>query len=107
MVGGNDVLLRVHAAAVNPLDWHNMRGLPYPLRMGNGLVKPKSSVPGVDVAGHVEAIGRNVAQFRPGDEVFGLCKGAFAEYACAGEDRLVPKPPGSRSSKLRPYPSRH
>ena len=92
VVGDNDVLLRVRAASVNPLDWHTMRGLPYPLRIGNGLVKPKSGVLGVDVAGHVEAVGRKVAQFRRGDEVFGVCKGAFAEYACAGEDRLAAKP---------------
>ena len=92
VVGDGDVRVRVHAAAVNPLDWHDMRGLPYPLRIGNGLVKPKSRVLGVDVAGKVEAVGKKVVQFQPGDEVFGLAKGAFAEYACAGEDRLVPKP---------------
>jgi len=88
----NDVLVRVHAAAVNPLDWHNMRGLPYLLRMSNGLRKPKDSVLGVDVAGHVEAVGKNVTQFQPGDEVFGLCKGVFAEYVCGREDRLLRKP---------------
>ena len=92
LVEDNDVLVRVHAAAANPLDWHNMRGLPYFLRIGNGLLKPKNSVPGVDVAGHVEVVGKNVTQFQPGDEVFGLCKGAFAEYVCCGEDRLLPKP---------------
>jgi NADPH:quinone reductase-like Zn-dependent oxidoreductase len=92
VVKDKDVLVRVHAAAVNPLDWHNMRGLPYFLRMGNGLLKPKNSVLGVDVAGHVEAVGKNVTQLQPGDEVFGLSKGAFAEYVCAGEDRLSPKP---------------
>ena len=92
VVGANEVCVRVRAAAVNPLDWHNLRGLPYPLRLGNGLVKPKNRVLGVDVAGHVEAVGSNVTQFRPGDEVFGLCKGAIAEFACAREDRLVPKP---------------
>jgi NADPH:quinone reductase-like Zn-dependent oxidoreductase len=92
VIGDNDVLLRVRAAAVNPLDWHNVRGLPYPLRIGNGLIKPKSRVLGVDSAGYIEAIGRNVQHFRPGDEVFGFCKGAFAEYACAGADRLVAKP---------------
>lgn len=91
-VEDNDVLVRVQAAAINPLDWRKMRGLPYFVRMGNGLLKPKNRVPGVDVAGQVEAVGKNVTQFRPGDEVFGLCKGAFAEYACGGEDRLMPKP---------------
>ena len=93
VVGDNDVLVRVHTAAVNPLDWHNIRGLPYILRiMGNGLLKPKNSVPGIDVAGHVEAVGKNVTQFQSGDEVLGLCKGAFAEYVCGGEDRLLRKP---------------
>lgn len=91
-VEDNDVLVRVHGAAVNPLDWHSMRGLPYFLRMGNGLLKPKNSVLGVDVAGHVEAVGRNVTQFQTGDGVFGLCKGVLAEYVCGGEDRLLPKP---------------
>jgi NADPH:quinone reductase-like Zn-dependent oxidoreductase len=92
VVGDEDVLLRVHAAALNPLDWHSMRGLPYPLRIGNGLKKPKSHVLGVDAAGRVEAVGRNVTRFQSGDEVFGLCKGALAEYACTGEDRLASKP---------------
>jgi NADPH:quinone reductase-like Zn-dependent oxidoreductase len=92
LVGDSDVLVGVHAAAVNPLDWHNVRGLPYFLRMGNGLVKPKNNVPGVDVAGRVEAVGKNITQFQPGDEVFGVCKGAFAEYVCTGEDRLLQKP---------------
>ena len=91
-VGDNDVLVRVHAAAVNPLDWHSVRGLPYPLRLGSGLFKPEKRIPGVDVAGQIEAVGKNVTQCRPGDEVFGLCKGALAEYARAEEDRLVPKP---------------
>jgi NADPH:quinone reductase-like Zn-dependent oxidoreductase len=93
VVQDNDVLVRVHAAAVNPLDWHDMRGLPYFLRMGTGLLKPKNGVRGVDVAGHVEAVGKNVTQFQPDDEVFGMSKGAFAEYVCGGEDRLLPKPP--------------
>jgi NADPH:quinone reductase-like Zn-dependent oxidoreductase len=91
-IGARDVRLRVRAAAINPLDWHSVRGLPYFLRLGNGLRKPKGSVPGVDVAGEVEAAGRNVSRLRPGDEVFGVCKGAFAEYARAAEDRVVPKP---------------
>ena len=90
--GENEVLVRVRAASVNPLDWHAVRGLPYPLRIGNGFTTPKKTVPGVDVAGHVEAVGSGVARVRPGDEVFGVCKGAFAEYACAKEDRIVLKP---------------
>ncbi len=88
----NEVLIKVRAASVNPLDWHFMRGTPYFVRIGAGLRKPKNTRPGVDVAGQVEAVGRNVMQFKPGDEVFGVCQGAFAEYACAMEDRLALKP---------------
>jgi NADPH:quinone reductase-like Zn-dependent oxidoreductase len=90
--GDNEVLLEVQAASVNPLDWHTVRGLPYALRIGNGLRTPKKGVPGIDVAGVIETVGAGVAQLRPGDEVFGVCKGACAEYACAKTDRLVPKP---------------
>jgi NADPH:quinone reductase-like Zn-dependent oxidoreductase len=86
------VLVRVRAASVNALDWHLMRGLPYLVRMSEGLRKPKSSGMGVDVAGHVEAVGKNVTQFRPGDEVFGTRGGAFGEYVCARENKLVLKP---------------
>jgi NADPH:quinone reductase-like Zn-dependent oxidoreductase len=89
----NEVLIKVRAASVNPLDWHFMRGTPYPVRMVSGLRKPKDTRRGVDVAGRVEAAGRNVTQFRPGDEVFGTCRGAFAEYACAPESAVVTKPP--------------
>ena len=90
--GDDEVLVRIRAASVNPLDWHTVRGLPYPLRIGNGFTTPKKAVLGIDVAGEVETVGAKVAQLRPGDEVFGVCKGAFAEYACAKEDRLVSKP---------------
>src|SRR5664279_4602312 len=89
----NEVLIKVRAASANPLDWHFMRGMPYFVRMMLGLRKPKDTRLGVDVAGQVEATGRNVTQFRPGDEVFGTCRGAFAEYACAAESALVTKPP--------------
>jgi NADPH:quinone reductase-like Zn-dependent oxidoreductase len=88
----NEVLIQIHAASVNPLDWHYMRGLPYLVRIQAGLRKPKATRLGVDVAGHVEAVGRNVTQFKPGDEVFGACKGAFAEYVCASERSLALKP---------------
>jgi len=88
----NEVLIRVRAASVNPLDWHFMRGTPYFLRMMTGLRKPKDKRLGVDVAGQVEAVGRNVTQLKPGDEVFGACRGAFAEYACTSESALVMKP---------------
>jgi NADPH:quinone reductase-like Zn-dependent oxidoreductase len=92
VVKDEEVLVRVHAAAVNIGDWHLLRGVPYVMRLVVGLLKPKQEVPGLDIAGQVEAVGRNVRQFRPGDEVFGWCKGAFAEYACAPEDNLLPKP---------------
>jgi NADPH:quinone reductase-like Zn-dependent oxidoreductase len=77
----NEVLIRVRAASVNPLDWKLMKGGPLILRLLLGLGKSKIKRPGVDVAGQVEAVGRNVTQFKPGDEVFGICRGAFAEYA--------------------------
>lgn len=91
----NEVLIRVRAASVNPLDWHFMRGTPYLLRIGAGLRKPKNTRLGVDVAGSVEAVGRNVTQFQPGDEVFGTCRGALAEYVCAIEGKLALKPANS------------
>ena len=90
--GDDQVLINVRAASVNPLDWHFMRGTPYVLRMMGGLRKPKDIRLGRDVAGQVEAVGRNVTQFKPGDEVFGTCLGALAEYACASESALVIKP---------------
>ena len=69
----NEVLIQVRAASVNPLDWHFMRGTPYFVRIMTGLRKPKITRLGVDVAGQVEAVGRNVTQFKPGDDVFGSC----------------------------------
>ena len=88
----NQVLIKVRAASVNPLDWRLMKGRPYSLRILFGLRKPTIARPGRDVAGQVEAVGRNVTQFKPGDEVFGACGGAFAEYACTSESALVIKP---------------
>jgi NADPH:quinone reductase-like Zn-dependent oxidoreductase len=88
----DEVLIKVRAASVNPLDWHFMRGTPYFLRLMTGLRKPKITRLGVDVAGQVEAVGRNVTQFKPGDEVFGSCRGAFAQYACTSESKLMIKP---------------
>ena len=89
----DEVLIRVRAASLNPLDWHIMRGKPYILRMmGGGLREPKDARLGRDVAGLVETVGRNVTQFKPGDEVFGACLGAFAEYTCATESALAIKP---------------
>src|SRR5664280_1303898 len=90
--GDDEVLVRVRATSVNPLDWHFMRGTPYFVRIMTGLRRPKVTRLGVDVAGQVEAVGRNVTQFKPSDEVFGSCRGAFAEYACTSESALVMKP---------------
>jgi NADPH:quinone reductase-like Zn-dependent oxidoreductase len=92
VVSDNDILVRIHAASVNPYDWHFMRGTPYILRaMEGGLLKPKTPRLGVDMAGTVEAVGKNVTGFKPGDEVFGGGKGAFAEYVCASEKALALK----------------
>src|SRR5215208_3078099 len=92
-IADNEVLLRVHAAGVGRDVWHVMRGLPYPIRLaGYGLRAPKNPVIGSDVAGVVEALGENVTRFQPGDEVFGIGKGSYAEYARAPEDKLAPMP---------------
>jgi NADPH:quinone reductase-like Zn-dependent oxidoreductase len=92
-IGADEVLIRVHAAALNPYDWHMLRGDPYVARLfGVGLTRPKSRVAGVDAAGLVEAVGADVTGPKPGDEVLGFCRGAFAEYARAGADKVVPKP---------------
>jgi NADPH:quinone reductase-like Zn-dependent oxidoreductase len=90
---GSQVLIKVYAAATNPLDWHSMRGAPYLVRLGGGLRKPKDTRIGADVAGVVEAVGPDVTQFSPGDEVYGtIGAGAFAEYACASEKNFGLKP---------------
>lgn len=88
----NEVLIKVRAASVNPLDWKTMTGGPFIVRLLLGLRKPKIKQLGVDVAGEIEAVGRNVTQFRPGDAVFGTCRGAFAEYACTCESARIMKP---------------
>jgi hypothetical protein len=93
MVGDDNVLLRVHAASTHMGDWHFMTGLPYLFRIvGSGLRAPKTRVRGTDAAGRVEAVGKDVTRFHPGDEVFGVCDGAFAEYATARTDKIAPKP---------------
>jgi NADPH:quinone reductase-like Zn-dependent oxidoreductase len=93
VVGDEQVLVRVQAAGVDQGVWHEVAGLPYLFRVaGIGVRAPKNPVPGHDVAGIVEAVGEKVTGFRPGEEVFGTCRGAFAEYACARADRLAPKP---------------
>ncbi len=92
----DQVLIKVRAAAVNPLDWHFIRGTPYIMRaMMVGLRKPKDPRLGVDYAGTVEAVGKNVTQFKPGDEVFGNKSGAFAEYLCARADRAIALKPAN------------
>lgn len=92
--GRGEVLVRVHAAAVDQGVWHLVTGLPYALRPVFGLRAPRVRTPGMDLAGRVEAVGPDVTRVRPGDEVFGSCQGSFAEYACAKEDALAPKPAG-------------
>jgi len=91
-IAGDQVLIKVHAASVNPLDWHFMHGRPYLLRLMAGLRVPKDPRLGTDVAGQVEAVGPSVTHLKPGDEVFGVCSGAFAEWACACESKLVHRP---------------
>ncbi|HEX4667477.1 MAG TPA: NAD(P)-dependent alcohol dehydrogenase [Chthoniobacterales bacterium] len=88
----NQLLVRVRAASVNPYDWHFIRGTPYLMRLGVGLRKPKNSRLGVDFAGTVEAVGKNVTEFKPGDEVYGGKTGAFAQYICVSEKGVVRKP---------------
>ncbi|MDX3364429.1 NAD(P)-dependent alcohol dehydrogenase [Streptomyces sp. ME02-6987-2C] len=94
--GAGQVLVRVHAAAVNPYDWHMLRGDPYVARMlgGMGLTRPKCPVAGLDAAGVVERVGADVRGFGPGDRVLGFCPGAFAQYACTTAPMLVPVPEG-------------
>ena len=91
-IGADEVLVRVHAASIHVGDWILMTGVPYVMRLGTGLSKPKNRVPGTDLAGTVEAVGPQVQVLRPGDEVFGWCTGAFAEYVSAPEDQFVTKP---------------
>ena len=92
-IGEDSVLVRVRAASVNPYDWHVLRGLPYLVRLSEGLRRPKHPIPGVDLAGEVEGVGANVTRFQPGDEVFGGRSGSFAEYLCGVERNFTPKPP--------------
>lgn len=89
VAAADEVLVKVQAASVNPLDWHYMRGEPYLMRLGSGLGKPEDTRLGVDFAGTVEAVGWNVTQFKPGDVVFGGKTGAFGEYVVMSEDRAI------------------
>src|SRR3712207_647892 len=91
-IGDDEVLLRVHAAGVDRGVWQIMTGLPYPIRLaGYGLRAPKNPVIGSDLAGVVEAVGKDVSRFQPGDEVFGIGEGSYAEYARAPENKLAHK----------------
>src|SRR6059058_83555 len=93
VAGAGEVLVRVRAAGVDQGVWHLMVGMPYVMRLaGFGIRAPKNPLLGYDVAGRVETVGAQVTEFRPGQDVFGTCRGSFAEYAVAGPDRLVPKP---------------
>jgi NADPH:quinone reductase-like Zn-dependent oxidoreductase len=91
-VDSGEVLVRVHAASVFIGDWHVITGLPYAIRPMLGLRRPKARVAGQEMAGRVEAVGARVTRFQPGDDVFGTCSGAFAEYVAVAEDLLAPKP---------------
>jgi NADPH:quinone reductase-like Zn-dependent oxidoreductase len=93
----DEVLVKVHAAAVNPLDWHYMRGSPYVMRLVSGLGAPSNTGMGVDFAGTVEAVGEQVTAYKPGDEVFGGASGAFAEYVTVSESRALARKPSNIS----------
>ena len=95
-IGPGDVLIKVHAASVNPYDWHMVRGDPHIARLMGavGLTKPKTRIAGVDVAGEVQEVGADVHDMRPGDQVVGFARGAFAQYAAADAALIVPKPAG-------------
>jgi NADPH:quinone reductase-like Zn-dependent oxidoreductase len=93
-IDDDGVLVRVHAASVNALDWHTTRGMPYFIRALEGLPSPRNRIRGVDLAGQVEAVGGSVTRLRPGDDVFGGSHGSFAEYTATTADRLALKPPG-------------
>jgi NADPH:quinone reductase-like Zn-dependent oxidoreductase len=92
VVKDDEVLVRVHAVSIHVGDWVAVRGVPYIMRPITGLFGPRNSVPGDDIAGTVEAVGKDVKRLQPGDEVFGWCKSAFAECACAREDNFALKP---------------
>jgi len=105
----DEVLIKVQAASVNPLDWHFLRATPFFARLAMGLLKPKRKILGADLAGRVEAVGENVKQFQPGDEIFGSIfsygyVGAFAEYVCVTEKALVLKPVGTTFEEAAAVP---
>lgn len=93
-IAADQVLVRVHAAGLDRGTWHLMAGLPYAMRLGLGFTGPKTPVPGIDVSGTVVAVGSEVTRFHVGDEVFGIGKGTYAEFAAVREDKLAHKPAG-------------
>src|ERR1051326_3805560 len=95
----DQVLVKIRATSVNPYDWHFIEGTPKIMRLGVGLRKPKETRLGVDYAGTVEAVGKNVTQFKPGDEVFGGRDGSFAQYVCVRQDRLIALKPANITSE--------
>src|SRR6266581_1466662 len=99
-----EILVKIHAASANPLDWHLMRASPFFVRLEGGLRKPKDPRLGADIAGRVEAVGNNVTQFQPGDEVFGAWTGSFAEYASVPENRVALKPTKSSFEEAAAIP---
>ncbi|HEY97466.1 MAG TPA: NAD(P)-dependent alcohol dehydrogenase [Dehalococcoidia bacterium] len=103
----NEILVEIYASSVNPHDWRTMRADPFLVRlMGGGFFKPKHQILGVDVSGRIEAVGRDVKQFKPGDEVFGAVDfGGFAEYVCVTEDNLVPKPSNLKFEEAAAVPA--
>ena len=101
----DEVLIKIHAASVNAYDWHFLTADIFLIRlMGGGLLKPKNTRLGADMAGRIEALGKNVKQFQPGDEVFGMVKGGFAEYTCAPESALALKPVNSSFDEAAAIP---
>jgi NADPH:quinone reductase-like Zn-dependent oxidoreductase len=102
----NGLLIKVHAASVNPLDWHILRGEPFLVRlMGFGLLKPRHQIIGADMAGRIEAVGKDVTLFKVGDEVFGAGMGGFAEYACIRESHAALKPSNSTFEQAAAVPT--
>jgi len=101
----NDVLVDVHAASLNASDYFSTRGSPWLARFTVGFPKPKDHILGWDVAGHVEAVGKNVTRFQPGDKVFASCESALAEYACAPEDKFAMTPTNLTLDQAAAVPS--
>jgi NADPH:quinone reductase-like Zn-dependent oxidoreductase len=101
----DEVLIKIHAASVNAYDWHFLTADIFLIRlMGGGLFKPKNTRLGADIAGRIEAVGKNITQFQPGDKVFGMVKGGFAEYTCAAESALALKPVNTSFEKAAAIP---